>query len=271
MKRSLRPVEDLHKLYIEIALSGDYLQEVKFINGLERDKMFFLIDGDYVGRATGERSSAIEAGNLSARGSAEVVKLGTENKKKTIIAGVLVVVAAVLLAHTFMGGGEDSAAAPAPATSAPHGAAQTVHKTPHALLAHSLDPSLRFDLLKSSEDVTYKGTGRNIFTNVAPPPEIPKPENPDLQPTACLYATASAAHRSEVLRICRTQGRQQAHLSIKGRRHLPGQGRRHCRPALQDHAHQSEFGGSTGRADQQYADPSAQRGIRHSGSSPEVR
>ncbi len=110
------------------------------------------------------------------------MKLGTENKKKTIIAGVLVVIAAVLLAHTFMGGGEDSAAAPAPATSAPHGAAQTAHKTPHALLAHSLDPSLRFDLLKSSEDVTYKGTGRNIFTNVAPPPDIPKPENPDLQP-----------------------------------------------------------------------------------------
>lgn len=109
------------------------------------------------------------------------MKLGTENKRKTIIAGVLVVVAAVLLVRTFMGGSEDSAAAPAPATSASHGAAQTVHKTP-ALLAHSLDPSLRFDLLKSSEDVTYKGTGRNIFTNVAPPPDIPKPENPDLQP-----------------------------------------------------------------------------------------
>jgi type IV pilus assembly protein PilO len=39
------PVEGLRKLNIEIALSGDYLQEVKFINALERDKMFFLIDG----------------------------------------------------------------------------------------------------------------------------------------------------------------------------------------------------------------------------------
>ncbi len=38
-------IEGLHKLNIEITLSGDYLQEVKFINGLERDKMFFLIDG----------------------------------------------------------------------------------------------------------------------------------------------------------------------------------------------------------------------------------
>ncbi len=39
------PIEGLQKLSIEITLSGDYLQEVKFINALERDKMFFLIDG----------------------------------------------------------------------------------------------------------------------------------------------------------------------------------------------------------------------------------
>ena len=39
------PIEGLQKLSMEITLSGDYLQEVKFINALERDKMFFLIDG----------------------------------------------------------------------------------------------------------------------------------------------------------------------------------------------------------------------------------
>jgi len=112
------------------------------------------------------------------------VKLGTENKRKTIIAGVLVVVAGVFLAHTFMGGGEDTAA-PAQLTTAPaqHGASQAAHKAPRALLAHSLDPSLRFDLLKSAEDVTYKGTGRNIFRSEAPPPEIPTPLPPDKQPT----------------------------------------------------------------------------------------
>jgi hypothetical protein len=38
-------IEGLRKLNIEITLSGDYLQEVKFINALERDKLFFLIDG----------------------------------------------------------------------------------------------------------------------------------------------------------------------------------------------------------------------------------
>jgi type IV pilus assembly protein PilO len=47
------PVEDLRRLNIEIALSGDYLQEVKFINALERDKMFFLINGVALGEQQG--------------------------------------------------------------------------------------------------------------------------------------------------------------------------------------------------------------------------
>ncbi len=38
---------------MEITLSGDYLQEVKFINALERDKMFFLIDGIALGEQQG--------------------------------------------------------------------------------------------------------------------------------------------------------------------------------------------------------------------------
>ncbi len=47
------PVDGLRKLNMEIALSGDYLQEVKFINALERDKMFFLIDGVALGEQQG--------------------------------------------------------------------------------------------------------------------------------------------------------------------------------------------------------------------------
>jgi hypothetical protein len=47
------PVEGLRRLNMEIALSGDYLQEVKFINALERDKMFFLIDGISLGEQQG--------------------------------------------------------------------------------------------------------------------------------------------------------------------------------------------------------------------------
>ncbi len=46
-------IEGLRKLNVEITLSGDYLQEVKFINALERDKIFFLIDGVALGEQQG--------------------------------------------------------------------------------------------------------------------------------------------------------------------------------------------------------------------------
>lgn len=104
------------------------------------------------------------------------MKLGTENKKKTILALVLVVLAVGLLVYQFSGNGEN-APSPTAGTAANTAAAKSAHKT-HALLAHSLDPTLRFDLLKSSEDMTYKGNGRNIFSSQAPPPEIPQPVAP---------------------------------------------------------------------------------------------
>lgn len=47
------PIEGLRQLSVEITLSGDYLQEVKFINALERDKIFFLIDGIQLGEQQG--------------------------------------------------------------------------------------------------------------------------------------------------------------------------------------------------------------------------
>ncbi len=47
------PIDGLRKLNLEATISGDYLQEVKFINALERDKMFFLIDGIALGEQQG--------------------------------------------------------------------------------------------------------------------------------------------------------------------------------------------------------------------------
>jgi hypothetical protein len=119
------------------------------------------------------------------------VKLGTENKAKTIAAVVLGVFAVFMLVRAFMGGGE-TAAPPAGATSAatkaPAAGSPAVkrkpaaeHGKPQPLLAQTLDPTLRFDLLKSSEDVTYKGSGRDIFRSQAPPPEIPKIVTPPVQ------------------------------------------------------------------------------------------
>ncbi len=48
------PVDGLRQLNMEVSLSGDYLQEVKFINALERDKMFFLIDSIALGEQQGQ-------------------------------------------------------------------------------------------------------------------------------------------------------------------------------------------------------------------------
>jgi hypothetical protein len=121
------------------------------------------------------------------------VKLGTEDKRKTIIAGALLLGAAIMGVRAFSGGGDQDAATPATSTTTvpsavsstsagKRGSGQKGSKTSYLLLAHSLDPTLRFDLLKSSEDVTYKGTGRDIFHSQAAVADIPKPATPDITP-----------------------------------------------------------------------------------------
>jgi len=42
-------VSGLERVRIEANITGNYLQTVKFINALERDHMFFLIDGVFLG------------------------------------------------------------------------------------------------------------------------------------------------------------------------------------------------------------------------------
>jgi hypothetical protein len=108
------------------------------------------------------------------------VKLGLENKKKTAIAAGLLVVGSYTL-YSWLRPTDDATPAPA-ATSAALPAAKSpakpgTKKGP-VLLAQSLDPTLRLDLLKTSEDVTYKGSGRDIFSSQAPLPEIPKTIQP---------------------------------------------------------------------------------------------
>jgi hypothetical protein len=100
---------------------------------------------------------------------------------------VLLVVAAFLLIRAFSGGGDSSTPAQPVATPGAAPVKAKDRKPARTLMAHSLDPTLRLDMLKSSEDVTYKGNGRNIFTSQAPPPpqEIPKVvQSPDLQAAA---------------------------------------------------------------------------------------
>ena len=111
------------------------------------------------------------------------MKIGTENKTKTAIAAGLLVVAAFLL-YNWLHSSDDSPSTPVTAAtataSASSGAAakKSARKTGPVLLAQSLDPTLRFDLLKSSEDVTYNGSGRDIFQNQPEPVAIPPPVAP---------------------------------------------------------------------------------------------
>jgi hypothetical protein len=115
------------------------------------------------------------------------VNLGTENRNKVIAAVSLVVVAVVLMATRFsgfLGSGSSSASIPAPAAlgdrasempaaPAPRAATGRNRTTPkRQSAAQSLDPTLRIDLLKVSEDTKYEGTGRNIFKVFV---DIPKP------------------------------------------------------------------------------------------------
>ena len=117
------------------------------------------------------------------------MKIGTDNRTKTIAAIVLGVFAIFMIARAFMGGGETAppprtSTASAPSTTLPASSPRAAPGTrrsdaatrgkPAPSLAQTLDPTLRFDLLKSSEEVSYKGSGRDIFRSQAPPPEIPK-------------------------------------------------------------------------------------------------
>jgi len=113
------------------------------------------------------------------------MKLGTENKTKTVIAALLAVVALVLVVNAFRGGEENSAppaAAPQSSATGARAGAPAATKPSHPLLAQTLDPTLRFDLLKSSEDITYQGSGRDIFRSQPEPPKIPIAAKPDVKP-----------------------------------------------------------------------------------------
>ncbi len=119
------------------------------------------------------------------------MKLGAENKNKVIAAVVLGLIAVLALAYEvsgWFGSSSASTSAPAPTNVAVNVAPRqrtnganrnsTSKKDP----VQTLDPSLRFDVLKPSEDTKYEGTGRNIFrVFVEPPPRPVVPVTPQAQ------------------------------------------------------------------------------------------
>jgi hypothetical protein len=124
------------------------------------------------------------------------VKLGAENRTKVIAAaslGVVLLIVIVTQFSGFFGGMSSSAASPAvsrpmsptmDASPAPRNPARTRASGKKDTMARSMDPSLRLDLLKESEDTKYEGAGRNIFRVFVEPPHIVKSPVLDQQPVA---------------------------------------------------------------------------------------
>lgn len=115
------------------------------------------------------------------------MKLGFENKKQTTWAIVLGVIALLVCAYELLpliigSSSPDSSAqaaaplAPRPATPKP--GAKGTGKQGRTSEGESLDPTLRLDLLASSEKKPYEGAGRNIFVSQREDVDIPKPVAP---------------------------------------------------------------------------------------------
>ena len=109
------------------------------------------------------------------------MKAGLQNRKSVVVMAGLLLVAGFMMYRTF------STPDPQAASTATEATAQSSNprqpeRDKSAQLATNLDPTLRFDLLKASEETPYRGTGRNIFKPQAdPPPPIPKPEAPPMR------------------------------------------------------------------------------------------
>ena len=111
------------------------------------------------------------------------MELGTKNRKKTIWAIVFGVLAVAVVAYEFSPSSSSNFTAPGattpsstsglPARPMPRRASGPgTSKKSHA--ANNLDPTLHLDLLASSEQTKYAGSGRNIF--VSQVQDIPQPK-----------------------------------------------------------------------------------------------
>jgi hypothetical protein len=107
------------------------------------------------------------------------MQLGTDNRNKTIAAIALMVLAVVFVVVRLIPDSPAAAKSPTPVVTPPPGTRRIVtvrtapgKKASPSAEARSLDPTLRYDWLRASEDTKYQGAGRNIFRAQV---EIPKP------------------------------------------------------------------------------------------------
>jgi hypothetical protein len=113
------------------------------------------------------------------------MKLGADNPKKTGVAIGLMVLSILLLAY-MMSSSSTPAAESATATDASTntavrpGRVKRNRQASAKVLTDTLDPRLRLDLLKTSEQTTYAGSGRNIFRAEVEVAVIPQPVKPPI-------------------------------------------------------------------------------------------
>lgn len=104
------------------------------------------------------------------------MKTGAESRPKLILALALGVLAIVLVGHmffSFAGSSSTTSASTTEPAAVTHGATGK----DAAPTLNSLDPTLRFDWLRESEDTKYEGSGRNIFRSQV---DIPAPVAPGI-------------------------------------------------------------------------------------------
>jgi hypothetical protein len=104
------------------------------------------------------------------------MKIGSEDKRKLYVMMALFALAVLLLLRALMSSGAPPttlAASASPNTSNQFDSNSARGRGKTSL---PLDPTLRTDLLKNSEEASYKGTGRNIFEEQLAPPPIEKPK-----------------------------------------------------------------------------------------------
>ena len=110
------------------------------------------------------------------------MQLGLENKKQAKWAAVLGVLAVLAVGYEFVPMFFDSSSAPSSSAQAAAPIANRATTRPGAkgkkVRPENLDPTLRLDLLATSEQTQYEGSGRNIFVSQAEAPPIPIPGAP---------------------------------------------------------------------------------------------
>jgi len=113
------------------------------------------------------------------------MQIGTESRNKTIAAVSLTVLSLGLVVWRLFPSSPSPSASTAITSSAAVATPPTRHVTSGKKSAspsvRTLDPTLRLDWLKQSEDMKYEGSGRNIFQAKVEIPQVVQKVNTDQQ------------------------------------------------------------------------------------------